>query len=155
MRLDISHNRLLRIEDSTFLRLSRLSLLDLSHNTELVLETRGRSFKGLEDSLLELHLCNTSLVSTPELLLPALRTLHLAQNHIQDIPVEVARSLNSLQQLDVSYNQLRVCPLSKLNTTTWPIAQPQLKLAHNKFPSLNSYDVLTHTATMIVAAKFS
>ena len=118
MRLDISHNRLLRIEDSTFLRLSHLSLLDLSHNAELVLETRGRSFKGLEDSLLELHMCNTSLRSTPELLLPALRTLHLAQNHIQDIPVEVARSLNSLQQLDVSYNQLRVCPLSKLSPTT-------------------------------------
>lgn len=118
MRLDISHNRLLRIEDSTFLRLSRLSLLDLSHNAELVLETRGRSFKGLEDSLLELHLCNTSLGPTPELLLPTLRTLHLAQNHIQDIPVEVARSLISLQQLDVSYNKLRVCPLSKLRTTT-------------------------------------
>jgi Leucine-rich repeat (LRR) protein len=118
MRLDISHNRLLRIEDSTFLRLSHLSLLDLSHNAELALETRGRSFKGLQDSLLELHLCNTSLGSTPELLLPALRTLRLAQNHIQDIPVEVARSLNSLQQLDVSYNQLRVCLLSKLSTTT-------------------------------------
>jgi Leucine-rich repeat (LRR) protein len=118
MWLDISHNRLLRIEDSTFLRLSRLSLLDLSHNAELVLQTRGRSFKGLENSLLELHLCNTSLGPTLELLLPALRTLHLAQNHIQDIPVEVARSLNSLQQLDVSYNKLRVCPLSKLSTTT-------------------------------------
>ena len=100
------------------MRLSRLSLLDLSHNAELVLETRGRSFKGLEDSLLELHLCNTSLRSTPELLLPALRILHLARNHIKDIPVEVARSLNSLQELDVSYNQLRVCPQSKLYTTT-------------------------------------
>jgi Leucine-rich repeat (LRR) protein len=112
MWLDLSHNRLLRIEDSTFLRLSHLSFLDLSHNSELVLETRSRSFKGLEDSLLELRLCNTSLGSTPELLLPALRTLRLAQNHIQDIPIEVARSLNSLQQLDVSYNQLQVCPVS-------------------------------------------
>jgi hypothetical protein len=111
MWLDISHNRLLRIEDSTFLLLSRLSLLDLSHNAELVLETRGRSFKGLEDSLLELRLCNTSLGSTPELLLPALRTLHLAQNHIQDIPIEVARNLTSLQQLDVAHNQLQVCPI--------------------------------------------
>jgi Leucine Rich Repeat. len=118
MRLDISHNHLLRIENSTFLHLSRLSLLDLSHNAELVLETHGRSFKGLEDSLLELHLSNTSLGSTPELLLPALRTLHLAHNRIQDIPIEATRSLNLLQQLDVSYNQLQVCPISKLSTTT-------------------------------------
>lgn len=109
MWLDMSHNHLLRIKDSTFLFVSRLSFLDLSHNSQLVLETRGRSFKGLEDSLLELHLCNTSLGSMPELLLPALRTLRLAQNRIQDVPVEVARSLTSLQQLDVSYNQLQVC----------------------------------------------
>ncbi|PNF19532.1 Chaoptin [Cryptotermes secundus] len=110
MWLDMSHNRLLRIKDSTFLFVSRLSFLDLSHNSQMVLETRGRSFKGLEDSLLELHLCNTSLGSMPELLLPALRTLRLAQNRIQDVPVEVARSLTSLQQLDVSYNQLQAVP---------------------------------------------
>ncbi|PNF19529.1 hypothetical protein B7P43_G02180 [Cryptotermes secundus] len=114
MWLDMSHNRLLRIKDSTFLFVSRLSFLDLSHNSQMVLETRGRSFKGLEDSLLELHLCNTSLGSMPELLLPALRTLRLAQNRIQDVPVEVARSLTSLQQLDVSYNQLQPSALSRM-----------------------------------------
>jgi Leucine-rich repeat (LRR) protein len=125
MWLDMSHNHLLRIKDSTFLFLSRLSFLDLSHNPQLVLESRGRSFKGLEDSLLELHLRNTSLGSVPELLLPTLRTLRLNNNRIHDVPVDVARSLTSLQRLDVSYNQLQVCltPV-KTYSTAVPFTEP-------------------------------
>ncbi|XP_069668870.1 chaoptin isoform X2 [Periplaneta americana] len=108
--LDLSHNRLVRIEDSTFSSLNHLSFLDLSHNPELVLETRGRSFKGLEDSLLELRLRNVSLGSVPDLPLPALRTLRLSDNHIEDIPAEMASNLTSLRRLDVSYNQLQAVP---------------------------------------------
>jgi Leucine-rich repeat (LRR) protein len=114
MRLDMSHNHLLRIEDSAFSLLSSLSFLDLSHNPDLVLQTRGRTFKGLENSLLELHLGNISLGSITELPLPALRTLRLPHNRIQDIPVEVASSLTSLRRLDLSYNQLQVCLTSEL-----------------------------------------
>jgi hypothetical protein len=74
----------------------------------MVLDTRGRSFKGLENSLLELHLRNASLGSVPELLLPALRILCLTHNRIQDVPIELASNLTSLRRLDVSYNQLQV-----------------------------------------------
>jgi Leucine-rich repeat (LRR) protein len=113
MWFGISNNRLLRIGDSAFSTLSHLSFLDLSHNSEMVLENRGRSFKGLENCLLELQLRNASLGSVPELPLPALRTLGLAHNRIQDIPIEVVSSLTSLRRLDLSYNQLQVRLTSK------------------------------------------
>jgi Leucine-rich repeat (LRR) protein len=74
----------------------------------MVLDARDRSFKGLENSLLELRLSNTSLSSVPELPLPALRTLHLAHNRVRHVPTELASSLTSLRRLDVSYNQLQV-----------------------------------------------
>ena len=106
--LDLSNNRLVRIEDSTFSALNHLTFLDLSHNKELVLETRGRSFKGLEDSLLHLYLNNVSLNEVPDLPLRALRTLHVTHNEIDEIPNEMSSNLTSLQRLDVSYNQLQV-----------------------------------------------
>ncbi|KAJ9598947.1 hypothetical protein L9F63_010541 [Diploptera punctata] len=108
--LDLSHNRLVRIEDSTFSSLNHLSFLDLSHNKELVLETRGRSFKGLEDSLLHLRLNNDSLNEIPDLPLRSLRTLQVSHNQIDDIPNEMPTNLTSLRNLDVSYNHLQAVP---------------------------------------------
>lgn len=63
MLLDLSHNRLLRLEDSTFSSMPRLAQLELSHNTEMSLEPRGRSFIGLDDTLNYLGLRNISLSS--------------------------------------------------------------------------------------------
>ncbi|PSN49296.1 Chaoptin [Blattella germanica] len=99
-----------RVEDSTFSSLNRLSFLDLSHNPELVLETRGRSFKGLEDSLLQLNLRNDSLNEVPELPLHALRTLRISHNEIEDIPNELPTNLTSLRRLDISHNQFQTVP---------------------------------------------
>lgn len=59
--LDLSYNRLLRLEDSSFTALPRLVSLDLSHNIDLTFEPRGRSFQGLEDTLQSLGLKNVSL----------------------------------------------------------------------------------------------
>ncbi|KAG7188011.1 hypothetical protein KM043_017654 [Ampulex compressa] len=61
--LDLSYNRLVRLDDSVFSDLPYLTHLDLSHNKQLILETRGRTFTGLEDTLLYLGLSNISLLS--------------------------------------------------------------------------------------------
>lgn len=61
--LDLSYNRLVRLDDGIFSDLSYLTHLDLSHNKQLLLESRGRTFHGLEDSLLYLDLSNISLLS--------------------------------------------------------------------------------------------
>nr|CAD7393869.1 unnamed protein product [Timema cristinae] len=66
-RLDLSSNKITRIDDGTFSPLSRLAHLDLSHNQGMLVENKGRGFKGLEDSLLYLGLANCSMGSVPEL----------------------------------------------------------------------------------------
>ncbi|XP_015593421.1 chaoptin isoform X2 [Cephus cinctus] len=109
--LDLSYNRLVRLDDGVFSDLPELTYLDLSHNKQLVLEPHGRTFNGLEDSLLTLGLSNISLLSVPELPLRRLRTLYLADNELASIPPEMASNLTSLHHLDLSHNDLTLVPL--------------------------------------------
>ncbi|XP_014471116.1 PREDICTED: chaoptin isoform X3 [Dinoponera quadriceps] len=109
--LDLSYNRLVRLDDGVFSDLPYLAHLDLSHNKQLILETRGRTFYGLEDTLLYLSLSNISLLSVPELPLRHLQTLYLAHNELASIPAEMSSNLTSLHYLDLSFNDLTVVPL--------------------------------------------
>lgn len=59
--LDVSKNRLTRIEDSAFKPLSNLLYLDLSYNSPLQILLNGRSFSGVEENLLFLGMNNISL----------------------------------------------------------------------------------------------
>ncbi|KFB38898.1 AGAP000019-PA-like protein [Anopheles sinensis] len=107
--LDLSHNRLVRLEDAAFATLPRLSVLDLSHNDEL--EVMARAFIGLENSLIELRLANVSLSSVPELSNPSLRSLKISHNDLPTIPPELAANMTSLRELDLSENDLTSVPL--------------------------------------------
>jgi len=108
-KLDLSHNRLVRLEDAAFATLPNLMSLDLSGNVEL--EVYGRVFIGLESSLLKLSLDNISLIQVPDLALPYLRVLRLSNNGLPSIPTELAANLTSLRDLDVSHNDLTTVPL--------------------------------------------
>lgn len=108
-RLDLSSNRLVRLEDAAFATLPNLAVLDLSDNDEL--EVYGRVFIGLEKNLMELSLDNISLIQAPDLTLPNLRVLRLSHNELPSIPSEIAANLSSLRVLDISENDLTAVPL--------------------------------------------
>lgn len=108
-RLDLSHNRIGRLEDAAFAPLPNLAVLDLSHNNEL--EIFGREFLGLENSLMELYLNNISLIQAPNLALNNLRILEIAHNELPSMAPELANNLTSLRELDLSHNDLTAVPL--------------------------------------------
>lgn len=108
-RLDLSHNRLVRLEDATFATLPHLIDLNLGHNSEL--EVTGKAFIGLENCLLHLNLDNVSITAFPELPLPYLRRLTIADNELPFVPPELATNMTSLNTLDLSYNDLTNVPL--------------------------------------------
>lgn len=121
--LDLSNNRLLRLDDAAFTTLPNLAYLDLSNNNEL--KVMDKAFLGLEDCLFTLSLNNVSLTAVPELTLPSLRALHLSRNALPFIPQELAYNLTSLRLLDVSGNDLTTVP-SVIHSL------PQLRYAKKK-----------------------
>lgn len=66
--MDLSYNRLAQIDSGTFKGLPRMVYLDLSHNSQLSLETNGGSFQGLEYTLLHLVMDNVTLSMVSPLL---------------------------------------------------------------------------------------
>lgn len=108
-RLDLSHNRLVRLEDAAFATLPHLMQLNLGHNSEL--EVSGKAFIGLENCLLDLNLDNVSITAFPDLPLPFLRRLTIADNELPFVPPELATNMTSLNSLDLSYNDLTNVPL--------------------------------------------
>uniref|UniRef100_A0A182FJ01 Chaoptin n=1 Tax=Anopheles albimanus TaxID=7167 RepID=A0A182FJ01_ANOAL len=129
--LDLSHNRLVRLEDAAFATLPRLATLDLSHNDEL--EVMGRAFIGLEGSLIELRLANVSLGAVPELASPSLhlsqraaldttgaggqsQNLYLAGNPITALTnTSLLGAADTLESLDIANLQLHLIETGVLN----------------------------------------
>ena len=106
--LDLSDNRLTRLDDNTFSGMHHLSYLDLSFNP---LDAYGLSstLAALDSSprLLELGLAGLNLETLPSLPpLPALRELDARHNILPALPSDLAANLTGLRHLDVRHNSL-------------------------------------------------
>lgn len=98
-----------QLEDAAFATLPHLSVLNLSHNEEL--KVLDKAFVGLQNTLIKLGLNNVSLSSVPDLPLPSLRVLELADNELPSIPQELAANMSQLRVLDLSDNDLPNIPI--------------------------------------------
>lgn len=130
--LDLSHNKLFRLDDAAFATLPRLSVLDLSDNEEL--KVMDRAFLGLHHSLVSLGMDNVSLSTVPDLPLPALRILRLARNELPSIPQELAPNMSQLRVLDLSDNDLTAVPIltHSLTHLRWlSLAGNSIRALHN------------------------
>lgn len=106
--MDLSFNKLYRLDDAAFATLPRLSVLDLSHNEDL--KVLDKAFVGLQNSLVKLGLENISLSTVPELPLPYLRVLKIGNNELPSIPQDLAPNISALRELDLSGNDLTNIP---------------------------------------------
>lgn len=132
--LDLSHNRLLQLEEGVFSPLIRLTELDLSHNSDIRTEPDLRALAGIEDQLDDLRLDNTSLSGLRQMPLSNLKKLSVADNSLPGIPPELLVNMSRLRDFDLSGNDLTSIPvlISKL-----PVLR-RLSLARNPLTQIGN-----------------
>ncbi|XP_068248424.1 chaoptin-like [Palaemon carinicauda] len=104
--LDVSHNHIKSIETRAFKGTWRLVNLDVSHNP--IKDIEGFTFDGLQDSLMNLSVANTTLSSIPDFDLPRLMHLNVSHNILSFLPSITMANFSSIRVLDISYNELPV-----------------------------------------------
>lgn len=107
-RLDLSYNRMSKLDSRAFGDLDNLQMLILQHNTIQII--RQGTFKGV----------------------PSVQLLDLSHNHIEALPYECFTDIRSLRHLDLTHNHLRSLPKSSFVGTV----VETLKLAYNEFVSM-------------------
>ncbi|XP_059479026.1 chaoptin [Neocloeon triangulifer] len=147
--LDLSDNRLTRLDDSTFLGMSQLSSLHLSHNN---FDSFGLSsaLAALDSSprLVELSLAGLNLDTLPSLPpLPALRELDARENILPALPSDLAANLTGLRMLDVRHNSLNTLGQVGLGGGLILPQLRSLKIAHNPLGLIT--DACLATATRL------
>ncbi|XP_053381250.1 uncharacterized protein LOC123562128 [Mercenaria mercenaria] len=116
--LDLSHNRISHLDDTTFEEVPDLEILYLNDN--LLTSLDKDLFKGLT-SLKMLHL-NTNLLTTlhKDLFkeLTSLTTLHLDNNLLTVLPTDPFKYNTALQYLSLSANQLSTITIGEFDDQT-------------------------------------
>ncbi|XP_063596618.1 chaoptin-like [Penaeus indicus] len=104
--IDVSHNHIKSIEARAFRGTGRLVALDVSHNP--IKDLPGFTFDGLQESLMNLSVANTSLSAVPDFDLPRLMHFNVSHNILSFLPSVTMANLSSIRVLDISYNELPV-----------------------------------------------
>lgn len=105
--LDLSRNRIRRLNDTAFEGLASLDTLNLMEN-HMNGSIESNAFRGLEATLKNLNLKGTGLKAVPTALtnMSALAFLDLSQNSIEDVGSSFFQSMHSLTALSLERNRL-------------------------------------------------
>ena len=105
------NNKISDIPADTFKIDSKLRMLNLNNNELTIKSFHEDSFAGLEESLESLQMVDNKLIGVPSHCLTRLRhlkNLDLARNDIGTLPPDVFKGLDSLVELNVGFNPLRL-----------------------------------------------
>ncbi|KAK7076213.1 hypothetical protein SK128_023565 [Halocaridina rubra] len=104
--LDVSHNHIKTIESRAFRGTWRLVNLDVSHNP--IKDLESYTFDGLQESLMNLSVANTTLSAIPDFDLPRLMHLNVSRNVLSFLPSLTMVNFSTVRVLDISYNDLPI-----------------------------------------------
>ncbi|KAM6437280.1 lumican [Liasis olivaceus] len=130
--LQLTHNKISKINPNTLEGLVNLTVIHLQHN-ELSEDTLSGVFKGLK-SLLYLDLSFNKLTKLPSGLPHNLLMLYFDNNQINKVPNEYFQGLKALQYLRLSHNKLTDTgiPSNVFNISTLV----ELDLSYNELKSI-------------------
>ncbi|KAK7590207.1 hypothetical protein V9T40_001820 [Parthenolecanium corni] len=113
--MNVSSNKISRLDSQILIELPYLLSLDLSHNRPLQFVEQHPTFDRFEENLRCLSLRNTSLTYVPHLPFQKLTVLLLADNNLTNILPEAVANLTSVRVLDLSRNNFTSIPVAILS----------------------------------------
>ncbi|XP_034832891.1 leucine-rich repeat-containing protein 15-like [Maniola hyperantus] len=141
-KLDLSKNKINRIDEDAFVRMSRLTYLDLSENriNNLQLASFART-----TSLEVLILSRNYFTEVPKFQSPSLRNLHLSNCQITNIDMNSLTEMNTLLEINLSLNQIESIPDNLASTSL-----QELDLSYNEISTINdrTFSALPHLAVL-------
>ncbi|KAH8358891.1 hypothetical protein KR093_003205, partial [Drosophila rubida] len=137
--LDLSHNRIARLDRKLFEHTPQLRKLALAYNKLSVLDAATTAALASIPNLQRLDLSYNGLLTLPTELFPTLRSLHIldiAGNEFSTVPATIRQLGTSLQQLNLAYN-----PLVKIDAHSFRQLDGLRRLNISNLPMLRSIEV--------------
>ncbi|KAH8310229.1 hypothetical protein KR044_000125, partial [Drosophila immigrans] len=149
--LDLSHNRIARLDRKLFEHTPQLRKLALAYNKLSVLDAATTASLASIPNLQRLDLSYNGLLTLPNDLFPTLHSLHILDisgNEFSVVPAVIRQLDKSLQQLNLAYNPLakieaqsfrQLDALRRLNISNLPMLRI-IELGALKLPGLEQLD---------------
>lgn len=141
-KLDLSKNKINRIDEDAFVRMPRLTYLDLSENriNNLPLGMFART-----TSLEVLILSRNYFTEVPKFQSPSLRSLHLSSCQITNLDMNVLTDMNSLLEINLSMNEIEFIPDNLVSNSL-----QEIDFSYNEISTINdrTFSSLPHLAVL-------
>ncbi|XP_034113508.2 leucine-rich repeat transmembrane neuronal protein 4 [Drosophila albomicans] len=137
--LDLSHNRIARLDRKLFEHTPQLRKLNLASNKLSVLDNATTAALAAIPNLQRLDLSYNQMVTLPIDLFPPLHSLHILDisgNEFAVVPATIRQLSKSLQQLNLAYN-----PLAKIDAHSFRQLDALRRLNISNLPMLRSIEL--------------